>query len=1820
MKSTLSCFHKLLPTVLFCISLYSANAQFLQVTGGNTPPYTPQNLISNVFLGNGVDVTNITYNGTPIAVGYFTGGTQSIGLDRGIILTTGRAETSGMNYGCSEDGSRFADNQNGITTTDPDLAAQTSGALNDLSEYIITFVPTSDTLRFRYCFGSEEYPEYSCSLFNDVFGFFIQGPGYPTPTNIALIPGTNLPVTINNLHPSNGFACPATNAQYYHNNDNSNKQPVYDGYTSVFTAQAIVVPCQQYTIKLAIADVTDHRYDSGVFLEAKSFGTGSLKVAVATPTADNTITEGCVQGNLTFSLPNPTTLNFPLDYHIWGTATNGVDYQNIPGNLFIPAGQNKIDVPIIALDDHIAEGSEFIAVDYKRDICHRDTVYIYIRDNGLLPPHLRPDTTICTGGQPLQLDATLPIALPVPPTFTNSQVYNIPTLAAPLLAPINVFGVQPTTLAPNVIRSVCLDITHNWDDDLYMYLLSPGGQILELSTHNGGNGHNYTNTCFTPTASTKINFPGPFAPSSAAPFTGNWLPQGPWTDLYGNPSNGAWKLSVVDKANGFPGTLNNWSITFEPSYKVNYKWSPATGLDCPTCPIANASPTQNTTYTVIATDSYGCTVADTVSIAVNPALLAPAVSCGTITSNTITFNWTPVPGASSYEVNVNGTGWVPASGFTSHLVTGLAQSAMVTIQVRGIDSNLTCAANIGTASCTTCDAPVVTNTTVPAHCFGTNTGSLTIIPDGVNPPYTYKLGAASNATGIFTNLASGTYTVTVTDVSGCSIATPVIVPSPPALAPVATTQQDVTCFGSTNGSTIVAAAGGTGALSYKWSDPAGQTTVSAVNLAAGTYTVTVTDANGCTGKSSATITQPPVLTVSTASVAVKCFGDATGSATATGGGGVSPYQYAWNNMASGPANANIPAGGYTVTVTDANGCQKAAFTTVVQPPVLSATTSVVNAGCQGGSDGTATVSPAGGTAGPGGVYTYKWNTLPQQTTKTATGLKAQTYTVTVTDANGCTVSQMAVVTEPPVLTVALAKTDAGCKNNKDGTATATSTGGTAPVVFKWSDPAGQTTATANGLGAGTYTVTATDAHNCTTTATIAISEPQALQITDVTTNVSCFGLSDGKIVLKAAGGSTPYTYIWNSGEITSTISGKPAGPYAATVTDGHGCTAVFQKTITEASQIKFSATATAEPCFGFATASINTTVSGGAPGYTYAWKGPNGYTSTKGNPTDLFAGQYNATVTDNNGCTNTVSALVDQPAAPVFVVLPTISDSICFQASNGTATVVTTGGTLPYAYSWSTTGQNGPTAGGLVAGTYTVTVTDANGCSQSTQTIVAQKGELIAFAGFENPHCHDGTDGTARLTSVFYSAIPANPNKFNYTWSTNPVQHKAVASGLHALGTYSVTITDNSGCSATQTVTLGNPALFEPAVLNVQGVKCPGDANGSAAVKGVGGAKPYKYFWSPGPLVRTDSVATGLSAGKYRVTITDANGCAKDTSVIIGTPPDLKAHLQETDVLCFGGSDGKVTVTASGGIPPYQYTWDNGAQTAAVSGRAAGQAAVTVTDINGCIFATNIQVGQPANPVSGTTVEVDPKCFGGRTGKITIQATGGTPPYLYGLDNGTLNGSSIQIGLGAGTYIPRIVDHNGCETKLTPAQIIQPAQLKVELGPNFSILLGRDTQLIANVSNAQGAVRYTWAFRDSTWLSCLNCADPFVDSLTHEHIFSIRVTDAAGCVADDQIQISVDKPRRIFVPTGFTPNGDGENDRLLVHGQSTAKVLVFRVYDRWGEMVFEMENTKVNDPNEGWDGAFRGKELIPGVYVWVLEVQYIDGVREILKGDTTLIR
>lgn len=1798
-------------------------AQALQVTGGNTPPFTPQNLISNIFLGDGVEVTNITYTGNGSSVGYFTGGTTSVGIDRGLIMTSGRAETQGLGFGAAETGNTFANNPSGIMVQDADLASLTTPGfqLFDLCRYEITFIPVSDTLRFRYCFASEEYPEYSCTAFNDVFGFFIQGPGYPVPTNIAIIPGTNLSVAINNLHPPNPPICLAGfNDQFYNNNNFSNNQPTYDGFTDVFTAEAVVVPCQEYTIKLVIADVSDDAFDSGVFLEAKSFGTGSLDVEVNTVSADGTVTEGCTEGAIRISLPNALQQNYPLDYTVWGTATNGTDIQTIPANLFIPSGQTEIVIPIIALEDNLAEGSEFIALDIQRDPCNRDTVYVYLRDNGLLPPNLRPDTTICQGAV-LELDATVPIPLPTPPSFTNPTDYAIPTIPpgsgiAPLQAAINVFGVLPVTLGPDMIRSVCVNITHNWDDDIDLYLISPGGQFIELSTDNGANGDNYTNTCFSPGATTLISSPGPFAPASAAPFTGSWLPEGPWEDLWDGdyPSNGQWTLQVRDDANGFIGTLNDWTITFEPGYKVQYTWAPTANLDCPFCPVTNADPQTSTVYQVTATDSYGCTVTDSVSITVLEALAAPAISCLNTTANSITFGWNAVPNATAYEVNINGAGWGPANGLTSHLVTGLVPNTSVTIEVRGINAAIICPSVIGTATCVNCERPTAALQVVDATCFGSATGSIVVTPDGANPPYTYSTGALNNITGVFPNLVTGNYSITVTDAGGCSATFDTSVLSPPAIM-TSLAGLNVSCFGFSNGQITVDANGGAGAYTYQWSDPAAQITQTAANLAAGSYTVTITDANACTHTATGTLTEPPPITINLAAMPANCFNTATGSITATAGGGAGSYSFIWNNMAQTAQNNNLILGNYTVTVTDQNGCTNSATASVGEPSELSAQVSVVNLSCPGSADGSATVIVTGGTL----PYAYNWNTNPIQTNATASNLEAQAYQVTITDGQGCTLIRTAQPTAPEPIVLSMQPVDNPCFGGQAGSIFVTATGGTGNFSYLWSDPLGQTSPGALNLPAGLFTVTVTDALNCTASASAQVLEAAPIQVNANVVDADCFGAATGSITVSQTGGVAPFSYSWSSGESGLSIVNKTAGTYTVTLSDALGCTATLSRTIGEPNGLSVIESPVMVRCFGESTGSITLQISGGSGNYQVAWSGTSGFTATGTVIQDLPAGVYSATVTDLQGCSRTLAVNIVQPAASLVASLPDTSDVLCFQATNGIVSVAVNGGTPPYAYSWNN-GQNTPTLSGLGATALSVTITDANGCETTAQTKVVQKDQLFAVGDFTNPRCFNGADGSARLSAVFYGATAADPAAFVYQWSTSPVQNTPVAVSLQAGQTYTVTITDPDGCSAATTITIGNPFPVEAVIRDKQDVGCHGDNTGQALVAGSGGTGPYTFLWSPGPSNQQDSLARNLSAGVYRVTVTDALGCPDIATVTITQATPIRTNLESVAVLCFGESTGSAAVQATGGTPAYTYQWSTGASGPELANVPAGIYFMTVTDANACVKIDSVRIQQPPAVLSATAGAVDPSCFDGRDGSITIVASGGVPPYRYALDQNDWNGSTVQIGLKAGTYTPQVIDQNGCVLALPPLTVEQPDPLLVDLGPDLSIVLGDNTQLITSVTGAVDPLTYSWDTNDAPWLSCLDCPNPFVDSLYFAQDFTVTVTDDLGCKGEDQIRISLEKPRRIYVPSGFTPNGDKNNDVLMVHGQASATILYFRIYNRWGELYFEASNFKPNDERYGWNGQFRGKDAPSGTYVWTLEVQYLDGLKENLTGNSTLIR
>lgn len=576
--------------VLFLLFALRASAQFLDVSPGEIAPYNNlTDLLRDHLTGSGIEILDVQFDGVPAAVGYFTGGDDAIGLHRGLMLSTGRASNQGASYGAQDPGIDFASTDNDFDLNDDLLAAQTTGPLYDLVRYRITFRASSDSIRFRYVFASEEYPEYSCSPFNDVFGFFLEGPGYAAPVNIARVPGSNLPVAINNVHPNNPiYNCPPQNLSFYHDNNQSNEQPVYDGFLDIFTAEAAVQPCGVYTMTLALADVSDGVYDSAVFLEANSF-VAEADISVSFSPGEAVLPENALADTIamTFSAIPPDLL--PLTLSLEGTAENGVDYEPLAAAYTISTTDTVLHLLIQPLADTLDELFETVALTVRDTGCFYRVFNIYLADPDSA---FKPLQIATLNGGLAVLNAASPSALnhlgwtvsnnnplPIDPPLT--MVYSDLTVLAggdgQKPADLAAAGKMPlSTLSDlSLLESVCVNIQHGWDGDLNLYLFAPNGRFVELSTNNGGNGDNYTNTCFSPSATQSITFGAPFAPASAAPFTGSFQPEGNWNDILDAPLDGVWRLGLLDDNAGFQGQLLDWSLSFSGVSlgAFQYKWS-----------------------------------------------------------------------------------------------------------------------------------------------------------------------------------------------------------------------------------------------------------------------------------------------------------------------------------------------------------------------------------------------------------------------------------------------------------------------------------------------------------------------------------------------------------------------------------------------------------------------------------------------------------------------------------------------------------------------------------------------------------------------------------------------------------------------------------------------------------------------------------------------------------------------------------------------------------------------------------------------------------------------------------------------------------------------------------------------------------------------------------------------------------------------------------------------------------------------------------------------------------------------------------------------
>ncbi len=950
---------------------------------------------------------------------------------------------------------------------------------------------------------------------------------------------------------------------------------------------------------------------------------------------------------------------------------------------------------------------------------------------------------------------------------------------------------------------------------------------------------------------------------------------------------------------------------------------------------------------------------------------------------------------------------------------------------------------------------------------------------------------------------------------------------------------NVACFGGNNGSINLTVTGATAPLTYVWSGT-GSGTDPRTNLTAGTYSVTVTDAAGCTKTHSATVTQPAAMTINKSTSNVTCNGGTNGSIDLTVNGGTSPFSYNWSGTGTGTnPRTGLAAGTYTVTVTDLNSCTVTNSTTVTQPSVIVVSGMVTNVSCFGTSTGAINLTVSGGTSG----YSYAWSGTGTGTDP-RTNLAAGTYTVTVTDANMCTKTNSFTVTQPGSgITIVPTVINATC-GASNGSISLVLGGGNTPYSYNWSGT-GTGTNPRTALAVGTYTVTVTDGNGCSTTNSATVVESAtAVTILKTVTNVTCNGGTNGSIDLMVSGGITPYSYSWSGiGVGTDPRTGLAAGTYTVTVTDGNSCSATNSTTITQPTAIVVPGGVTNVLCFGASTGAINLSVSGGIPGYSYSWSG----TGTGTDPrTNLAAGTYTVTVTDVNMCTQTNSFTVTQPGGGITIV-PTVTNATC-GASNGSISLVVSGGNSPYSYNWSGTGTGSNPRTALAVGTYTVTVTDGNSCSSTISSTVSAPDVIPpTITCPANAIVPAGATCTTILANYTATAVASDNCTANPTKTQSPVAGTVLGLGAQVL---TLTATDASNNSATCSMTVTVTDQTAPSLT------CPANATLAAGLNCTASLASYTSVATSSDncsqnltLTQNPTAGTILNLGATTVTLTASDAaantatCAFAVTLTDQTAPSITCPANTAVTADLAGNYTLVSFT--GAATAMDNCTANPAKTQSPTAGAVltvGMHILTLTATDGvgltstCSFTLTVQPGCAAPTIScpaNAVVSAGANC------SATLASYTAAATVMGGCGVSTVSQSPVagtSLSLGAQVITLTATDDLGntgtCSFTVTVADqtapsITCPANTTVPAGANCSATLASYTAAATANDNCTANPTKTQSPAVGT-------------TFTGTQVVVLTATDAAGNSANctftvtvaDQTAPSITCPANTTVPAG----------------------------------------------------------------------------------------
>ena len=1550
-----------LKTITLIIVLFVTISSTAQIAINNNNPYdSPIYMIDSLLLGSGVVASNHQYAGDANQIGYFNGILSNLGLDSGIVMSTGDISilVPGGGFGGAINSNASDPDLLTVANSVPALINQnfTVSSVNDVAILEFDFVPTSSFLSFKYVFASQEYFAFENTQYNDVFGFFISGPGingpYSSPAafpngsiNIATIPDSNpeLPITISSVNAN-------LNANLFVNNQGLETIADADGFTTVITAEAEVQCGETYHIRLSIADGSDGGLSSYVFLDAGSFTSPELQVSNSLLVDSNKIFTDCGV-NVALTADIEGSYEF-----VWNTGNNNQTINVGPGTYWVEA------------------------TDETGCAVQSDTIVVYSQP---IPEiSFSTDNELCSG--------------------------------------------EILMLESNVTDGT-LPYTFNWStgsDDENLNVLNGGQYILTVADSNG---------CMDTDTIDIIEYS---------------LPQ---------LSYGPEEIVICG---GNPVEVSAFGAD-------TYSWSPNIGLDDPNAQIVNMSSAASINYTLSGTDTNGCV--STIEIPTDAAngfeidIYTNPVSClgydnGSVSIITGNGAITPV----SYSIDGGDT-------FNSYFIYENLPFGSYEVQV--VDA-LGCAIVEEVAVEASQEPIQVITGSQNALCNGEDNGSVFIesITGGNIDENGYNLNwfTSSSSDIISTDTSvvvpAGSYYLIVTDDNGCQATDQVVVQEPNDLNLNVQTS-DVSCYGAQDGViNLTVMGGGNSPYQFNWVNYGNANTPNLFNLGSGQYQLEITDSNGCLYYYEFTVNSPsqPLNIESTSSLA-SCYGVASGSAMVEANGGIQPYFYNWSSGHVTSSAEELISGDYSVTVTDASGCQLTDSVSVLENPQIFTNVSSTTNTCYGYSDGSASISASGGT----GNLSYLWSNQSQQ--NSVFGLSFGNYWVITEDDLGCKVIDTVLVEQPSNIRVMLNSSNVLCNGDSTGQISSTVIGGTpflnGTYTYSWflqGDTIGFNSPNIFNLGSSQfpYELVVTDYNNCTSNGFTFVNEPQELKLdTSELIPAYCESIATGSASVIAVGGylttGSEYQFSWNDGNQTSMLIDYVSGNYVAYVEDDNGCLDSMQIEIPLVSTFQSEMESTPLNCFEDNSGQAVISIQGGFGPFTYDWTVPSGNEQNVMNTetflkTSLPAGVISVVVTDVNGCSITDQTLVTQPSQLLFNVIKDNDESCSgdISACDGQISINTFGGTGDIHYQWtdlnnnlidSLTSENSfVLASNLCSGFYQFEIVDEKGC-HAINNGNGQPVPIEIVSGYDVTSSIDLNSYNNNITcygDTGASASVLNPNLlFNYSWYVNG---SYFSSGLQSdLTAGVITLVANFGeCNTISQELIINqpsPAMISADIIDIA---CNGDSSGSISVQAIN-QQGMQFNWSNG-MQTTD--LSSLPAGVYGLSLTDMDGCVTSFDFEISEPLAIELNASITPVSCNNEDDGMVSIDISGGQEPYNVDW----QGVDPLNMSAGSYSIIVTDANSCEFNTSIEVQEP------TAVSAS---FSTNSVPFNASANGGNPPYTYSwlyFGNQIGTGSNFNPSKN-GLYTLIATDNNGCDGAITLEYNAGTVSIEDEISNSFNI-------------------------------------------------------------------------------------------------------------------------------------------------------------------------